>query len=185
MTQDQPQILLWKYEPLSNRLRNLFSKAIVWFTRSPYTHVAIYWMGAVWESTQWEDEEGKKHLSCVVTEGRHGRGEHPPAEVYQLGLRMSELQLGQLEEYLRSTTIERQPYNLLRGLCMAFVWPTRWFWRWINWTPFKADCFGEFCSSYVDEAFKRAGVDLFPERLEEITIPGMFPNSPRLVIVRA
>lgn len=177
------RILLWKYHKKKPWYRNLVSKAIVFFTGYPYTHVAIQVDGDVYESTVWKDR-----VTGVWVNGARRTAwldypdldEAMPDEALCF---VSEVNYDQKQRIIRvlEDTLDRKlKYNFLRLLALAFVYPTRWFWNLINWVPFKAEVFGEVCSTYVDEALKWAGIDLFKYQDEEYTAPGDYLNASSL-----
>jgi hypothetical protein len=167
-------ILLWEGHG------DLVSKAIMYFTNSPYTHVAVYVGGWTFDSTIWNG--GKwwqlwKWRSGIRktwgTLGGASRVRVPKKPLTQMDAGRLLIMADAMESY-------HFPYNIPKLLILALVYPTRWFWEKINWVPFQADVFGEVCSEFVDEVFKSAGMDLFPNKTEQDTVPGDFANCSAL-----
>lgn len=79
-----------------------------------------------------------------------------------------------MQAYINEMINEKRPYNILRLLSLAIVHPTRKFWNWIGWVPFKKEVYGEVCSTFIDKAWEAAGRDILPRAEEELTAPGDF-----------
>jgi len=70
-----------------------------------------------------------------------------------------------------------KPDNMPLLLSMWFVYPLRWLWKILKWSPFQNRVFGYICSSFVDACLKAGGVDLLPNRTEYYTTPGDLAKS--------
>ena len=134
-------VLLWSND-------RLISKLIKYFTGSDITHAAVVLQDQTYES----DLGGAK-----VT-----RGVRDSDITLEPVRDLTKRELAQMQRYVSESLHRRWPYNILKLVILALVYPTRWFWRKINWVPFDHEVYGETCSSYVDEAFKAAGIDLLP-----------------------
>ena len=148
---------------------NVIQKAIQFFTGMPQTHAAIYFEGYLYEESMWG---AQKHLY----EGSSNEVWEPKIE-----LRNRERRL--MGAFLKRTLGEsppwyRWPYNYLKLLVLALVYPTRWIWNKLNWVPFQNDLLGEVCSTYVDQAWLITGRDIIPGMYEEFTVPGDLSGLP-------
>lgn len=137
-------------------------KLIRYFTESEWGHVAIYAGGATYEQT-WP--------GVRKTEGRLAA---------DLVLATPPVNEAAMLDWLEARVSEKMRYNWLRLLAFCFIYPLRWFFNKLNWVPFSAAIFGEVCSSFVDEAMRAGGVDLWPYRGEHATVPGDFAGYPAL-----
>lgn len=162
------KILLWEYTTGEKKLYNVVGKCIVYFTDSPYTHVALYVGGYTYDTTIWF-EEGKPKTGI-----RKVRGQLKGTVVMVPNVPFSPAQAERLRGVADSYARKNKPYNIVKLLALAVVWNTRWFWKKIRWVPFNHTVFGEVCSGFVDEVFKKAGIDLFPSEYEGYTVPGQF-----------
>jgi len=137
-------------------------------TRSPFTHVRIMFGGKCYHSYAWW-HSGTRHLL-------HGFGYGAPVaeRVLEPIVPMDNQERRLMREYIGQSMLFDEPYNFLSLVSLAIVYPTRWFWRWIGKVPFSADVLGKVCSTKVDHIWKRAGRDLFPDDLEDYTVPGDF-----------
>jgi len=163
-------ILLWKYHEGSNIIFNIVGKSIVFFTNMPYTHTAVCIRGKTYESSVWQ-EDGKWRTGIRKSNRQIGAD-----EVMVPDKPFSTEQLDTLERVANSYTELNKPYNIFKLLILALVWPTRWLWKKLHWVPFNHEVLGEVCSGFVDEVFKRSGIDLFPLDYEGYTVPGQFTN---------
>lgn len=171
----EPLIELYAFHKTGRFFRDLVGKAICFFTGTSFTHVALYFLGAMWESTVWK--EGRKTVNGVRMTVGYRKGD---VELYFV-TPLDEVQKQRLNLWLTSQVRERTPYNSMKFLVLAIVYPTRWLWKWLKWVPFQADFYGEVCSEFVDHAFKEgAGIDLLPGKLEDYSIPASFLESPYL-----
>jgi len=160
-------ILLWKYNKQKLWYRDITGKCIVFFTGHKIVHAALSFEdGTKYESTIWKVNgkyTGGARKSTVGT-----------SHDITIPIDVTDAQEKKMREYLDYTVKIRMPYNFLKLVALAIVYPTRWFWNCIKWVPFNAELFGRVCSVYVDKAFKSAGVDLFKNELEGFTVPGDF-----------
>ena len=170
------KIILWKYKKGKKWYNNLVGKLICFFTKSQYVHAAIYFNGYRYESTVMNNQYGtlKTKVSC------------PSSSRYtllELKIPLNITQLTDLKDVLNSEVVKARPYNFLKLVTLAFVYPTRKFWNWIGWVPFQHEFFGNVCSVFVDQVFKDIGIDLLPGNNEEYTVPGDFVKSGLLEII--
>jgi len=167
------KILLWKYHKHDDWFRDLVARAIVYFTGYDYTHVAVQLLANTYDSTVWRDKKGKLRSGIRVTSGLPDdplpyialvpRSEIIPTDI-----------IPRMGDTIRCYLKADRPYNIFKLLVLAVVWPTRWFWKKINWVPFDHEVFGEVCSVFIDEVFYKSRWDLFPEDREGYTVPGQF-----------
>jgi len=151
--------------------KGLIGKAITYFTGMPYAHVAGYVAGFTLESTIWWS--GFWWKSGI----RIALGAKQADEYWQPVKELNLEQIMSMQRYFISNINKRRPYNIAKFLVLALVYPTRRFWQKIGWIPFSADYHGDVCSVVWDEAYRAAGIDLFPHRSEEYTAPGDFRKS--------
>jgi hypothetical protein len=146
------KVLLWRAG------NDLVGKCIRYFTESEWAHVAVFADGFTFEEAAkgaemtLHQKESEKVLICPV-EG---------------------IQEAKIADWCEDQVTAHLRYNVFLLIALAFVYPLRWFFDKLNWVPFRAQLFGEVCSTFVDQAFKAAGIDLFPERGEDATVPGDF-----------
>lgn len=139
--------------------KDIVGRAISYFTMSEWAHVAIYVRGATYEQT-WPGVTktvGCKSADMVLV---------PPAIADSAETRML--------LWLEEQASRKVRYNWMKLVVFAVVYPLRWFFARLGWMPFQSALFGEVCSTFVDQALFIAGVDLFPQRDEESTVPGDF-----------
>lgn len=170
-------IILEAYEDMNSWLLNLVGKAICFFTDSPYVHVLVYVDNWIYESTVWKSEKGK--IRTGARKIRPVRLNWSKKNVVLEPIRLGPQKAEQLKYYLEGT-LNEVPYNILKLIALALVYPTRWVWNKLKWVPFDREIFGEVCSTYIDEAFKKVGVDLLPNKFEGYTAPVDFIKSPKL-----
>jgi hypothetical protein len=78
------------------------------------------------------------------------------------------------EVYLMKDYLDKmigQPYNIIKLINILWIYPLRFIWNKIDWCPFREKFLGVLCSELVDKAYKIAGIDLLPDRLEDLTTP--------------
>lgn len=168
-------IPVWKYHKKDNWFRDLVSRSIVYFTGYEYTHVGIYFRGKLYESTLWEDEKGKLRSGIRITDIGDPQVDPPPDLcMVPWRLELTKDRMDRIAKVLDQYVSGGRPYNFLKLVVLAFVWPTRWFWKKIRWVPFNHEVFGEVCSGFVDEVMYKARWDLFPEEWEGYTVPGQY-----------
>ena len=117
----------------------------------------------------------KTKVECPETKGRK------VCLIFKTPLNMTEHV--QIYEVLNQSIVEAHPYNFFKLIILAFVYPTRKFWNWINWVPFQAECFGFVCSAYIDWVCKEIDRDLLICENEEYTVPGDIIDSPLLEVI--
>ena len=141
---------------------DIIGKLIRYFTESEWGHVAIYAGGYTYEST-WP-----------------GVRKTPGMIASDLVLIPPTLNEPNMLDWLEARVSAKMRYNWLRLIAFIYIYPLRWFFNKLNWVPFSAAIFGEVCSSFVDEAIRAGGVDLWPYRGEDATVPGDFAGCPYL-----
>lgn len=169
-------IILWPYQKSDKWYHTLVSRLICFFTNSNYTHAAIGIGKTLYESTVMSHKNGAlksvgfppKSRNCVYLEFK---------------LPLPDKEIKQIKALLEQKVVEKRPYNFMKIAVLTFVYPTRRFWRWLNWVPFQNEVFGSVCSVFVDENFKQIGIDLLPGENEEYTAPGDFLKSKLLTSV--
>lgn len=164
-------IPVWRYHRLDNKFRDFVARSIVYFTGYPYTHVGLFLNGKLYDSTLWE-EDGKLVSGVRVTVG--WPEEKPDFCMVPVHMEPTQLTLESIQRVLNLYVNYARPYNFLKLVALALVWPTRWVWRKLGWVPFDHEIYGEVCSGFVDEVIRRAGWDLFPNEHEGYTVPGQF-----------
>lgn len=149
----------------------IVSKLIYFFTGSWIAHVTIYLNGKTYESTVYK-KDNKWRSGVVISNGigYHNGGYLEP--IFDL----TDNQVKLMERYGKRGEQIGAPYNFLRFIVFPILLITRWFWRAIQWVPFSKEVHGEVCSTFIDEMYKVAGVDLFDNELEQYTTPGEFLN---------
>ena len=149
------------------------SKLIGFVTGMPYHHAAIYCDGQTFE-------EGPK--GAGYTNGLKKADEYwEPIED------MTPEENKRMWAFLWWTAVYkhggRWPYNFLKFIVLALVYPTKKFWNKIDWMPFQSDLLGEVCSTYVDYAWQAAGRDILPGWDGEFTVPGDLAGLPGFHLV--
>jgi len=166
-------VLLWKKPVETKGFTGFVCKCITFFTKSDFVHVAVISNGMMCESSVWKEGGKLAHGARMIWPVK--------ADVYlEPIIDLTEKQSDYLDAYCIYTARKKRPYNVLKLLVLAIVYPTRWFWRLIHWVPFNREMRGEVCSVYVDDAFMFAGIDLFPRHMEGYTVPGDFINCIKL-----
>lgn len=161
-------ILVWKYRKSENFWHNLFEKAIVYFTGYDYVHTALWIDGYRYDAARWR-ANGKWRTGI-----RRVRTSRSADVVLLPANQLSKMKKTLIKSIADTYYKMRRPYNYFKVVALIIIWPTRWIWKKLGWVPFDRDLRGEICSVFVDEVFKRAGIDLFPDDHEGYTVPGMF-----------
>lgn len=167
------RIVLWPYRKSDKWYRTVVSKLICFFTNSNYTHSAIWLRGNLYESTVMNGQNGALKTASLPPESRR-------CVLMKPIVPLSPDALDTLEMFLNRTVVQKRPYNFLKIVVLAIVYPTRKFWQKIGWVPFQNEVFGSVCSVYVDYALKYIGLDVLPGMNEEYTAPGDFLMSQQL-----
>jgi hypothetical protein len=155
---------------------DLLSRAIRYFTGSPYTHTAICLGIYMFESTVWLLDNNMPWELWAYRSGVRMTCSLPTADLYLepvKAINEAQNQLG--EDYAWGQYTERRWYNFLLTVFDCIIYPTRWFWQKIGWVPFSSRYLGTNCSQFVDQVYKAMGVDLWPGRDEATTVPGDYP----------
>ena len=157
-------ILLWRV----TKHDSFGAKLIAFFTGMPYHHAAIYMWGGTYE-------EGPKGASR--TDGLKRADEYWIPIISMLPEERDRMWafLWWTSQYKHGG---RWPYNFLKFMVLALVYPTKKFWNKIGWMPFSSDLLGEVCSTYVDYAWRAAGRDILSGWNEEFTVPGDLADLP-------
>jgi len=176
-TKQNGSVFLWSK---SESGFDIVTKAIQYFTGSPYTHVAIYLRGSTYDCTVWKPAGRILSVSGV----RETTG---VIDGWQVELKptttLTSSQTDKILSYCKAMIDARRPYNVFKLLAFILIYPTRWFWTKIKWVPFQAELFGEVCSTFVDQAYEAGGINLFPDIIDEAAVPGDFIDTPLLEIV--
>jgi len=160
-------IELWKYTPSVEKIFDIVGKCIVYFTESPYTHVALYVNNCTYDATVWFEDRWR---SGVRKRNKRVRGHESMVPNEPLSPEIEDC----LQEVAEAYVDSGRPYNILKLLALSIVWNTRWLWKKLKWVPFNHELFGEVCSGFVDEVFRKSRIDLFHDEFEGYTIPGQF-----------
>jgi len=147
----------------------IVSKLIHFFTGSWITHVTLYLNGYTYESTVYKKDK-KIKSGVVITKGVgwHNDGYLEPT------FTLTKNQISVMVKKAEEMEEEKHPYNFFRFIVFPILLITRWFWRVIQWVPFNKEVHGEVCSTFIDELYKEAWVDLFDNDLEQYTTPADF-----------
>ena len=138
-------VFLYKYDKNKNygsKLANFIMKCIVFFTRSPYWHIAVkvgnytYQNGSPYGVKK--DTKTRTGDKYTVLEPKRDLTEKEIQDMIKWGDLQLEHNLG---------------YNHFKLIILAIVYPTRKFWNWVGWIPFQNDYFGMVCSVFIDETF--------------------------------
>ena len=163
---------------------DLLGRAIKFFTGSPYGHTAIFLAGFTFESTGWQTPGAKWWQFWTYRSGiKISRGELMGGTSLSPLIVPSDSQVELMLEFATDQINDRWWYNGLLLIADALIYPTRWFWNKIGWIPFSSRYLGTVCSTFVDEMFKAAGIDLWPGRSEATTVPGDYVKCPLLKVV--
>lgn len=143
-----------------------WSKLVKAVTGSDYYHSALWIDGYIYEDTAYFDKY--KWISGVRKRKAGLEG-----DIFSL---KGEVIID--EEEVKKWAEQRigKPYNFPLLIAMPIVFPLRWLWRILKWSPFKRAVFGYICSEFVDLALKAGGVDLLPDS-EYYTTPGDLAKS--------
>jgi len=161
------------YKPIKGK-EWWWSNLVKFVTGSDYYHSAIWISGYIYEETAYFDSSNK-WISGV----RKYKSE-PNGDVYVLRSEVI------VDEEAIKTWVEMQislkvPYNFPLLISMFFVYPLRWLWKILKWSPFKSAVFGYIYSEFVDYCLMAGGVDLLPDRSEAYTVPGDIAKSKLLI----
>ena len=160
-------ILLWRVL----KHDSFGAKLIAFFTGMPYHHAAIYFEGKTY------DETGKG--------ARASNGLKRADEYWEPIISMLPEEKDRMRAFLWWTAIYKHgghwPYNFLKFVVLAIVYPTRGFWNRINWMPFQSDLLGEVCSVYVPYAWRAAGWILKVGVYIDALVPGDLAGLPGFV----
>ena len=164
-----------------------WSKLVEAVTGSDYYHVAL-WIGDViynkprhgqsigyiYEEVAYFDSKGGWHGGAVKRKAGLER------DVFKIRdeIIVDEAKIKEWVEILSKRSVK---YNLSLLIAMPIIYPLRWLWKILKWSPFKPAVFGYICSTFVDFCLKMGGVDLLPDRSEYYTTPGDLAKSELLV----
>ena len=158
-------ILLYK---VPEKHATFIQKAIRYFTKKPYHHVAVYFDGSTLE-------EGTRGYA-------HTLGINIASEYWEPETEMSDMECARARAFVMIVDGEgirhHWPYNYLLTFIMFVVYPTRWFWNKIKWVPFSSTLLGANCSSFVDKFWKYVGRDIKPKWMEALSVPGDLRGLP-------
>ena len=83
----------------------------------------------------------------------------------------------EVKEWAEVLIKNRAKYNFPLLIAMPIIYPLRWLWRILGWSPFEKAVFGYICSEFVDLCLIQGGVDLLPDDEEYYTTPGDLAES--------
>ena len=151
-----------------------WSKLVKFVTGSDYYHAAIWIDGYIYEETAYFDSN-KKWIS-----GARKYKSEPNGDIYILRpeVVVDEENIKTWAELMVDTSV---PYNFPLLIAIPIIYPLRWLWKILKWSPFKSAVFGYICSEFVDTALLAGGVDLLPNRSEAYTVPGDLAKSKLLI----
>ena len=151
-----------------------WSKLVKFVTGSDYYHAAIWISGYIYEETAYFDSNNK------WISGVRKYKSAPNGDVFSLrpGVIVDE---GAIKTWADLKIDINVPYNFPLLFSMFFVYPLRWLWKILKWSPFKSAVFGYICSEFVDYCLLAGGVDLLPNRSEAYTVPGDIAESKLLI----
>jgi len=147
----------------------IVSKLIHFFTGSWIAHVTLYLNGFTYESTVYKKDK-KIKSGVVITRGVGWYNDGYLEPTFEL----TGQQIMKMIRKAEGMKEEKHPYNFFRFIIFPILLITRWFWRAIQWVPFNKEVHGEVCSTFIDEMYKEAGIDLFDNDLEQYTTPADF-----------
>jgi hypothetical protein len=161
---------------------DLVSRAIRYFTGSPYVHAAVFLAGMTFESTVWLPEGKKVWMLWAYKSGiRETWGYFSADKTMELARLLIDEEYMAGRNYAVEQINDRHWYNFLLTFFDIIIYPTRWFWQKVGWIPFSSRYLGANCSEFVDQVYKAMGIDLWPDRGEASTVPGDYPSCPLLV----
>lgn len=167
-------VLLVPYDPNEkNPIYKLVGWVIKKITKEDFTHTAIFFNGKYYDDTLifkgLNIKSGVRSLDAP---------DYPVGKTLEYVGELTPEQFVRMQSYLIFYANEPIHYSILKLVTLSFVYPTKWFWDLIGWVPFSKFLFGEVCSTFVAEAWKFAGVDLFKGiEQDELVSPGDFLRS--------
>lgn len=144
-----------KVKVLLYRGSGIVGQIIRWRTWGDYAHVAMMLRGKVYESV-----EGKGVISTMKD---HHLANRMPTKVLQIEL--PSLVVDKIEEWCKARVGDKYDYTAIYGFLVRRDRQSKGKW---------------FCSEYVTEAFKHAGVDLFLRTPSWKISPQLVSISPML-----
>jgi len=139
-------------------------------TGSWYYHAALWIDGYIYEETAYFDKN-KNWIS-----GARKRKSGLEGDIYKL-IDDAIVDEERVRDWAEQMIRINEPYNFPLLIAMPIIYPLRWLWRILNWSPFNLAVFGDICSSFVDKSLKAGGIDLLPEQNERYTTPGDIAKS--------
>ena len=181
-------VLFWKYKPSGDWLFDFVDWCICRTTDSDKVHAAICLRDVVYESTVWFEpisilgirikwpHSGVKTLTLQeldsVPSAEYAGHKEPVVSVPQDAVE-------QMVKYAETQIQKKRPYNFPELVAMLLIWPTRLIWRALNWAPFSATFFGNFCSTFVEKCWL-SGFCLVPLTDTNFVPPSELDTSQRL-----
>lgn len=167
-------LYLWKHDPQGGLVPRWVGRIITLVTRMPYTHVAIYLRGQIYDKTVWR--EGPRWRSGLRTALTHSELVEAGVEVWEPRFTLSGSQSYAMQRFVEFKYGTR-PYNVFKLVALVVIYPLRRLFARLQWVPFSNEIFGEVCSTMPDEAFLFAEVDILPNDHHGYTAPGDFVRS--------
>lgn len=139
--------------------KDLAMAAICYFTNSDYFHAQIICKNEVFEA-------GISKTYGIGTQKAPNIG----GQVWAPKIPLTKEQSDEMYDWLSDNL--GKSYNIGLAIFLPLIYATKWFWKKINWYPFKHLLFGYICSGLVDKAWKYNVRDLIKDEEEGYTTPG-------------
>ncbi len=156
-------VLLWIYK---RHKGDLLERLICYFTKSKIVHAGLSLDGHTYDMIAGGLRVSPKKLNADI--------------VLAPKVPLTEAQRVGMWKYIVELRAEEPSYNVPKLVVLGMIYAVRYLCDKIGWVPFSDVLYGEVCSTLVDKAFKAAGIDLLPDRLEDYTSPADFLFSPAL-----
>jgi hypothetical protein len=166
-------VIAWKYD--KKKAKSLFDRivggGISFFTGSPYTHVALYTQGMMYQDSI--ERIGLRVLSgAIKSKGLPISNQ----ELVYLKLKQT-VDENKLIAFLDGTVSNSQNYSILKLFLFILVYPFRGFWKLIKKVPFH-HFRGAVCSVYVERGLEYVGIeDVVPMEVDDWVAPRDFIDS--------
>ncbi len=139
--------------------------------KGPFIHTQIFLRGWVYEYTLNGDAKKTLRSDGAGTDSKeHGDMVREPIRD------LTEGEVNLMIEWWEKQVGSKYKYGVAKLLIQLILgWMRPLFsllYRWFGWEVMKSNkIWGEHCSASVDESFKEAGIDLFPNESEQYTTP--------------
>lgn len=164
-------IILTEPSGYAKGIERIVEKCIQFFTGSSYTHVKLYFRGLCYHSYAYYNPQTKRVMhGFAATSNVSGSLKIEPVRDMTRG------DCAMLHDYIARELLQAEPYNFIKLVTLAVIYPTRWFWRLIGRVPFSSELLGRVCSTRVDEMVSVYMGDLFPDDLQGYSVPGDYPK---------